>query len=128
MARWTSLAQVVAIAALLSGCVPATIRPELPTWCTNGDCIGVPAIGHRSGTLHATGDCIWLTFEEQRVAVLWPLHYTATFTPALAVFDEGGRQVAVDGDELTLAIVGPSPTDKDACGLESVVQLHFDPQ
>ncbi len=68
-----------------------------------------------------------MTFEGERVAVLWPAHFTATNAPALIVFDEGGRQVTADGDALTLAILGPEPIEKDACGLEKVIQLHFDP-
>jgi hypothetical protein len=114
------------MALLLSACSAST-RPELPTWCPSGECPGVPAIGHRSGTIHATGECIWMTFEGQRVAILWPAHYTATYTPALAVFDQRGRPVAVEGEQLTLAILGPDPIETDACGLENVVQLHFNP-
>ena len=121
-----AIQRAMVIAILVSGCVPIATRPELPTWCPSGDCPGVPAIDLRSGTIHATGECIWMTFEGQRVAVLWPAHYTATFEPALTVFDEAGRPVARDGDELTLAILGPHPIEKDGCGLESTVQLHFD--
>jgi hypothetical protein len=117
----------ILMAIMAGGCFPTATRPELPTWCTTGDCVGVPAIDLRSGTIHATGECIWMTFEDQRVALLWPAHYTATFTPTLTVFDGDGRRVASDGDELTLAILGPDPIERDACGLEKVVQLHFEP-
>lgn len=121
------LRAAILLSILACGCLPTVTRPELPTWCTTGDCVGVPAIGHRSGTIHATGDCIWMTFEGQRVAVLWPAHYSAAYTPALAVFDESGRQVASEGEQLNLAILGPDSIETDACGLEKVVQLHFDP-
>ncbi len=121
------LRAAILVSILACGCFPAVTRPELPTWCTTGDCVGVPAIDHRSGMIYATRECIWMTFEGQRVAVLWPAHYTATYTPALAVFDESGRQVASEDAELSLAILGPDSIERDGCGLEKVVQLHFDP-
>jgi hypothetical protein len=98
----------------------------LPTWCPSGDCPGVPAIDLRTGTLHSTQHCIWIEIDGQRAGTLWPAHYTATYVP-LVVFDESGQQVAKEGDKLTTAIVGPKPTVEDSCGIDSVVELYFNP-
>jgi hypothetical protein len=86
----------------------------------------VPAIDARTGTIHATQQCIWIEIDGQRAATLWPAHFTATYAP-LVVFDESGRQVAKEGDQLTMAFVGPKPAAEPRCGIDSVVELHFEP-
>lgn len=115
----------IALALLASGCIPTATGPELPTWCASGDCVGVPADVSRTGTIHVTGECIWMQIDGQRAAVLWPPHFTARFSPSAAILNESGEQVAKDGDELTTVILGPKSKDKDACGLVNVVELYF---
>jgi hypothetical protein len=80
----------------------------------------------RTGTIHATQQCIWIEIEGRRAATLWPAHYTATYEP-LVVFDESGQQVAKEGDQLTMAFVGPKRASEQRCGMDSVVELHFKP-
>jgi hypothetical protein len=115
----------VAMAAIISGC-NTTLRNELPTWCTSGDCVGVPADIPRSGTVHSAGNCIWMDIDGQRAAILWPPNYTAAFAPAAVISDEKGQPVARAGEELTTVILGPTQSDKDDCGLTAAVQVYFD--
>jgi hypothetical protein len=67
-----------------------------------------------------------MTIDGQRAAVLWPPNYSATFTPGVTIFDEAGHEVATEGEELTTVMLGPSPVDQDACGLDQAIELYFD--
>src|SRR5664279_586760 len=85
-----------ALLVLLGACSSsASSRYGMPTWCTSGSCLGIPADPVRAGTLHAGGACVWLDVDGQRARVLWPAGFTAQRDP-FAVFDPRGREVARD--------------------------------
>lgn len=122
-----------AMALLFSGCADQEAGSsdlqtfDLPTWCTTGPCLGVPADVPRTAIVHSAGRCVSVDIDGGRAAVLWPRLYVATFGPFRA-YDEHGRLVAEDGHELRTIILGPFPTEKDSCGLTRTVQLYFAPE
>jgi hypothetical protein len=115
----------------LSGCSegpPAATDPatvELPSWCTAGPCVGVPADIPRMAIFRAAARCVWVEVDGNRASVLWPPRYRATYEPFRA-YDERGRLVAQEGGVVTTVILGPFPIERDICGLTQSVQLYFD--
>ena len=124
----TSVISAAVLVATLVGCgVSVTPRVDLPSWCPSGDCLGVPADPPRSGILGSTGDCTWIDIDGQRASALWPPHYSATFVPALIVYDESGHDVARGGQQLTTQMLGPTRQTEDECGLGQIIDVYFDP-
>jgi hypothetical protein len=75
------------------------------------------------GTLHEAGECIWMVTETgSEVRVIWPYGYSAQFKP-FVVFDNGGKEVARDGDRLEPEGTGPFEGDADSCGRTQYVYL-----
>ena len=114
-----------ALLVLLGACSSsASSRYELPTWCTSGSCVGIPADPARAGTLHASGACVWLDVDGQRARVLWPAGFTGQRDP-FVVFDPRGREVARDGSAIRTQMLGPEAVGADACGLAASINLYF---
>jgi len=128
MVNVRKLTMLAAAAVLLIGCqvISMSERRELPTWCPQGTCPGVPAIEERQGILGATDWCTWVLVDGQRALALWPSGFTAVIDP-LVIYGPNGGEVAREGETISVVMVGPERLDgATECGLQSKVELYFD--
>jgi hypothetical protein len=125
------IASLASIAFLVGGCgAPPAVSSsvavtDLPTWCTRGPCLGVPADPARSGVLRASGGCVWIEIDGVRAVPRWPRGYRATDQPFTA-FDPAGRQVARADETIETIMLGPVTIPETTCGLTRQVDLYFD--
>lgn len=66
---------------------------------------------------------MWIEIDGVRAAPLWPPRYSARLNP-LVVLDETGQERFAVGDRITTQMLGPSPQERDACGLEQQISVY----
>ncbi len=100
--RWVRTACLTLAASYLAGCAlfGATSLPSNPEW-RGGCAIGVG----RDAILHGSASDARVTWaidntEAGRIDLLWPVGYTARFSPQLEVLDGQGHVVAREGDQI----------------------------
>ena len=104
---------VIAVMSLAScGLLVSTRLPSNPTW-RGGCAIGVG----RDATLHGSSSDARVTWATDtaaggRLDLLWPVGYSARFSPHLEILDEHGTVVAHEGD----LIIGSCLTQSDDGG------------
>jgi hypothetical protein len=101
--------------------------PDAEPLCPHGPPPGVDACVWGTvavhGRLHEDGGCIWIERENgAKQAIVWPFGYSAQPRP-FVVFDNGGREVAGDGDYLLGGGFAEEAIPRDACGRTEVVAL-----
>jgi hypothetical protein len=91
---------------------------------------GIPCVivGHAIlGDLHERDGCVWIVMDGSRVEaqVVWPYGYSARFDP-FTVFDNAGKVVASDGDQIYGDGWGPTAAKPDTCGRDQQISLIDD--
>ena len=99
---------------------------ELETAETRGGA-GMDALGVFTVRFDPELRCVYGEFGGERVGLIWPFGYSATSEP-LRVFDQDGRQVAREGDQLSSGGGNVPRNGPEVCGTANVWVMNGRPE